>query len=586
MSWKKTLVLGLIFLCAGAGYFLDRMLTQKRQLSREREEALLSLKKEDVTAFTLTNPEGSFRVEKKEGKWRIVKPLDLGADEDQVESLLTNIGAAKRYDPVETSELEQYGLDNPRETITLECETTGEKQTLYIGVESTSSGRYFATTRGDKTVFTVASHIRNFMDKNLYFLRDKTVFDIKEDDISKIEIAREKEKIILEKRGENEWRISSPVEDKADIMAVRNLLSDIETLRATSFEEDDNTTPGYYGLDIPRIRLSIGCRDTTPTLTIGREDPAAPRFFTQKDGSGEIFTVSRRFVEELEKDAGKFRSSEVFRIPVEDIREIKIIVGDSFVSLVREKDDKWGFQGTPDVPVNQGKVQDLLLEIGALRILSFEDESPASLEPFGLSSPRARLILYPEDREQKEILSFGNKAEDRDICFARISYRPLIFGLDWTKVCNFYLTRHDLQDRRLFTFSSDDIHLVEIREPGQKRYLERKGERWFARSESEVKGTEIPSYEVLGVLGDIVNMEFDTRLDDEKIKVIGDISREKFLEAILKDKDGKIFESFEVFGSDSEPSLTFKTSKGGYFLIAKEKMEKFRSDFDALFEKK
>jgi bifunctional DNA-binding transcriptional regulator/antitoxin component of YhaV-PrlF toxin-antitoxin module len=584
MSWKKTLILGLIFLCAGAGYFLDRGLTQKRQLTREREEALFTLKKEDITAFTLTNPEGSFRLEKKDEKWRIANHGDLKADADQVESLLANLAGAKRYDPVETKDLEQYGLDKPLETVILECEKTGGKQTLYIGLESATSGRYFATAVGDKTVFTVASHIRNFLDKNLFYLRDKTVFDIKAGDMVKIEIARDEQKVVLEKSGEAEWRLLSPVKDKADITAVRNLLTDIETLRAASFEEDALTTPGSFGLDAPLIHLTIGSSETTPTLVIGKEDPGAPRFFAQKGDAGQIFTVSKRFVEELQKDAGQFRSREVFRIPADDIQEIKIIVGEGVVSLVREEGDKWNFQEAPDISVHQGKAQDLLREIGGLQIKSFEDESPASLEPYGLSAPRARLILYPGDRDKKEILSFGNKAEGRDICFARISHRPLIFGLDWTKVCNFYLTRHDLEDRRLFSISTEDVYRIEIGEAAQKRYLEKKGERWFARTESEVKGTEIPSYSVLGVITDIGELEFDARLDEEKIKAIQDISPEKILEGVLKDKDGKILESLEVFGSDAEPSLTLKTATGGYFLIAKEKMEKFRADFDALFE--
>ncbi|MBN1901773.1 hypothetical protein JW926_10670, partial [Candidatus Sumerlaeota bacterium] len=181
---------------------------------------------------------------------------------------------------------------------------------------------------------------------------------------------------------------------------------------------------------------------------------------------------------------------------------------------------------------------------------------------------------------------FGNKAEDRDVCFARISHRPLVFGLDWTKVCNFYLTRHDLQDRRLLAVSKEDVYRIEIREAAQKRHLEKKGERWFVRTESEVKGTEVPSYEAAGILAAIGEMEFDARLDDEKIKAMREVSPEKILEVVLKDKDEKLLECFEVYGSEAEPSLTLRMSEGVYFLIAKEKIEKFRSRFDSLFDKK
>jgi len=584
MSWRKTIILGLVFLCAGAGYFVDRALTQKRQLVKAREESLFLIQKEEVTAFTLQNPKGTYRLEKKGEEWRILEPQNLKADKDQVDSLLTNITVAKKYDPVETDDLTQYGLDKPQETLVLEGSGASGKQTLLIGLESTTPGRFFATIQGGKTVFTVASHIKNFLDKNLFLLRDKTIFDIKKEDIAKLEISQTGASFTLQKNPDALWVMTSPVQDMADKKAVENLLSDIEILRATSFEEDQTTTPGFYGLDQPWRHLVITAKESV-TLQIGREDPSASRYFARKKDSGPVFSLSKRFVDEINKDPAEFRSKDIFNLASNDIYEIKIIVGESFFSIAKDDAGAWHFSTEQDTPVHKARAEKLLSDIAGLRIKSFIDEAPSSLAPYGLEAPRARVLLYSKDKKDKEILSLGNKAEAGDICYARISTRPLIFGIDWTKVGDFYLTEQDLRDRRILPISNDAIYKIEFVEAGKKRILERKDDRWFARESKEEKGKELPAYAVFGVLADIAEQEFESEIQPPGTESPGIPTGESALCQInLYDKNDACLDTWEFTGTANAPTLTLKNSKGSLFLIRQTPFQKIRDDFNALFK--
>jgi len=584
MNWRKTIILGLLFLCAGAGYYADRALTQKRQMASQREESLFLIQKEEVTAFSLRNPSGTCRLEKKEQEWRILEPQNLKADRDQVDSLLSNITVAKKYDPVETNDLAQYGLDKPQETLVLEGSGASGKQTLLIGLESTIPGRFFATIEGEKTVFTVASHVKNFLDKNLFLLRDKTIFDIKKEDIAKLEISQTGTSITLQKSADDLWALTSPVQDAADKKAVDNLLSDIESLRATSFEEDQTTTPGFYGLAQPRLHFTITAKESV-TLQIGREEQSASRYFARKKDSGPIFSLPKRFVDEINKDPDEFRSRDIFKLASNDIYEIKIIVGESFFSIVKNEKGAWLFSSEPQIPVHKGRVEKLLSDIAGLRINSFIEEAPSSLAPYGLEAPRARVLLYPKDKKDKEILSLGNKAQEGDICYARISTRPLIFGVDWTSVGDFYLTKQDLQDRRIFTLATDEIYKIEFVEPGKKRILERKDDRWFARESKEEKGKELPAYAVFGILADIAELEFESEIQAPGTESPGIPTGESALGKVnMYDKNDATLDTWEFSGSGNAPTLTLKNSKDSLFLIRQTPFQKIRDDFNALFK--
>jgi len=582
MTWKKTVILGLIFLCAAAGYFADRSLTKRRQLVKEREEALLPIKKEDVTAFTLINPSGTFRLEKEGGKWDITKPRRLNADQDQVESLLTNIGAARQYDPVEKKDLAQYGLDKPAISITLENSATKEKSTLLAGVESTTRGRFFATLEGGKTVFTITSHIKTSLEKNLYHLRDKNILKVKKEEIQSVGIYRGKEITLIEKESGGRWVLKTPVRDETDTDTLSNFLSSIATIRAASFEDDRPSTPGFYGLKEPLMTFSVRT-DRPTTMLLGREDAPNERFFARLDGSEQVFTIPKSFVVQLTLAHDSLRSRTIFKVREDELTEIKIIIGESYANIERGANGVWRFKGEAGRLVNQGRVRRLIADLYALRILTFEDEHPASLAPYGLESPRCRIILYPANHTRREILSFGNKPEGKDIAYATASRRPLVFGVEWTKVGDFYLTRHDLEDRRIFRLEGGAIQRIEIAIEGKIRALEREGERWFLKSEGEAGRKEVPNFKAAGVLGSILSLEYDKEIS-EPSGIKPPAPEKPAVRIALYAKDKNLLDDLSA-ASTGEQSVTVWTAGGKLYLIKKPDLQNILSSFNALAEK-
>jgi len=582
MTWKKTITLGLIFLCAAAGYFADRSLTKRRQLVKEREEALLPIKKEDVTAFNLVNPSGTFRIEKEGGKWVITKPRRIPADNDQVESLLTNIGAARQYDPVEKKDLAQYGLDKPTISITLENGATKEKSTLLTGVESTTRGRFFATLEGGKTVFTIAGHIKTSLEKNLYYLRDKNILKVNREQIQSVSIQRGGEITLIEKETSGRWILKTPVRDEPDTDTLSNLLSSIATIRAASFEDDHPSTPGFYGFNEPLMTLVVQT-DRPTTMLLGREDVPNERFFARLNGSELVFTIPKSFVDQLASAPDSLRSRTIFKVREDELTEIKIIVGESYTNLEKGANGAWRFKDAKGGLVNQGRLHRFIADLYALRIQTFEDEHPASIVPYGLESPRCRIILYPANHTRREILSFGNKPEGKDIAYATASGRQLVFGVDWTKVGDFYLTRHDLEDRRIFRLEVGTIQSIEIATGGKIRSLEREGERWFIKSEGESGRREVPNFRAAGVLGSILSLEYDKDISTPS-GIKPPVPEKPTVRIALYTKDKLLLDAISAASTGGQ-SITVWTAGGKLYLIKNTDLQNILSSFNALSEK-
>ena len=578
MTWKKTAILGLIFLCAMAGYFADSSRSRQRQLVKERQNDLIPFDAETATRFTLINASGTYRLQKNGEVWFITEPRQLQADADQVQPLLANLSAAKQYDPVESNDFAQYGLDKPRASILLEDPHTGAKATLRVGLESTAHDRFFAALEGEKKVFTIAVHIKTALEKNLYHLRDKKVFAIKKDRIARVQIQCEGVLTAMQKMPDGKWQLQSPFMEETDAPSVENLLSTLETLRASSFLDDAPTTPGSFGFDKPRAVIAVQADDLT-TLILGRAEKIGERYFARIKDAQTIFTISELFVNQISAAPNSLRSREIVKLKESDISEVKLITGDNYISVVKDEKGEWRLKDDDNVRLDRARVRRLFADLASLRIATFEAEHPRSLQPYGLDNPRARVILYPQNREERVVLSFGNQAEGRDVAYAAISNRPIVFGVDWTRIGDFYLVKSDLEDRKIFEFEPSDIHHIRIKDKDFEGILEKKGERWLAISNAVSKKPEIAPPQMMVLLNEILNLEYEMEVQEPRTPKDASI-----VDIKISDKDAGELANISVYMED-KPQVLLKTAGGKSYLVRRLEIEKIIKSFMGFFEK-
>lgn len=570
-----------------AAFFADRNLMEKRTVREQQETFIFEIQKENVVAFTMNNAEGAIRLEKQNGEWRITSPRSLPADESQVDSLLTNLGVATRKNRIETDDFGQYGLDDPSVSVTLES-SEGKSQALLVGTESTVPGRWFGRLKGQEEVFTVASHIRNFLDKSLYYLRSKDVFKVEPGEITSIEVTTSDVSWTILKDDEGEWVLNYRGTHETDPDEVQNLFTTVGNLKMVSFVErlDDSTTPGSFGLATPRISLVIN-ENEDDILEIGNQLVPEKRYFARKKGSEEIFTIQPGVVDLLSNQPAQFRKKEFLPWPSNESTGIKVIAGNSYISLVKDDESEWEIEGKPEVEIKQERIQRFILTLQSLEIKSIEEQDPASLEPYGLERPRLRVILYNDNLtdDGRFVLSIGDKAEGREICYARTGENEIL-GIDWTIVGKLYFTEDDIMDRTLIKGDHSEVKkIVYSREDYPDLIFESKDSGWSMKRGEEASGETVSKQALDALLQILFSLEFErniTGMDSEQVSQL----MEPVTGAItIYDEDENETVSLTI-GSLETAATVIKTGNNEYFTVESGVLKSIISGMEALAKTK
>ena len=146
----------------GAAWWSERK--EKANAGKPAADAppkILSIPEADFQQIQLAKKAGDVTVLKKaDGKWQIVQPKPLAADQDSVNSLVTSLSSLSSDRLIEdkASDLSSYGLHSPAEQVAV-TRKDGKVQTLLVGDDTPTGAGVFAKLENDPRVFTSASFV-------------------------------------------------------------------------------------------------------------------------------------------------------------------------------------------------------------------------------------------------------------------------------------------------------------------------------------------------------------------------------------------------------------------------------------------
>jgi hypothetical protein len=206
--------------------------------------------------------------------------------------------------------------------------------------------------------------------------------------------------------GGGEWRIAAPERyagARADRVAVDGLLSSLASLeRGGALEGFDRRALGF---DEPRARVTIERREGGPiALAVGADVPASSDMVVLREDSGEAHRVDRTILQDLTRDAGDWRSREMFAATRAEVSRLTLagagVAGggagegdDAPEEIVLERAAR-GFRLVRPVAdlADPDAVEALfgaLTGLAAERFVDLDTPDPAAL---GLAPPRGRIV--------------------------------------------------------------------------------------------------------------------------------------------------------------------------------------------------
>lgn len=370
----------------------------------------LEVKKKGAPPVLLTKAES--------GNWQITEPKPLAADQSAVSGMLSTLSLLNSERLVEenAADLKRYGLDQPSVEVEI-SEKTNQSKKLLIGDDTPTGGAVYAMLAGRPHVYTIATFNKNSVDKGLNQLRDKRLFTIDADKVSRIEL-RHGGQYIEFGRDKDEWQILKPKPMRADSSQVSELVQKLADARMEipSADIGDKLATSSFASGIPLATAKVTDASGTKQIEVRKNKDD---YYAKSSMVNGVYKIGADLGHSLDKKLADFRNKKVFDFGFDDPDQIELHNGDKTYYLMRKGQDWW----SNGKKMDSTSVQSLVAKFRELTASKFVES--------GFSKPLINASVVSRDGKKTEKVSI---AKSRDGYLAKLENEPSLYGLDASSV--------------------------------------------------------------------------------------------------------------------------------------------------------
>src|SRR3954468_3885833 len=350
----------LLVLAAALGGYLYYDSKHESSDDKKQDKVFADVQSDKIDQITITSDKGQTATAAKQGdKWQVTKPAAAPADEAEISGITSNLASVtvSRVIDEQASDFKQYGLEPAR--IQVGFRQGGKDRALLLGQKTPTGSDIYARLPDKPRVFLVPSYVESTFNKSPFDLRDKTILKIDRDKVDRLEVETPDHTITLAKQGAD-WRISAPIDARADFSAIEGLVGRLNTtqMKAIAATDADANALKEYGLDKPAATIRVTSGSSQAGLALGKS--AGEGVVYARDLSRPlVFTVESSIADELKKPADDFRIKDLF--DARSFNTSRIEIARQGQTAVFEKDkDTWKQVAPAAKPADATKVEALL----------------------------------------------------------------------------------------------------------------------------------------------------------------------------------------------------------------------------------
>lgn len=430
MRTKVTLVL--VFLNVALFFFIFKFERGWRteRASLEARRRVLGPETADIRSLRITGPGLTPIALKRTGAdWSLVEPLEWPANPHAVSRVLNELQFLEHESSFTVRDLEKsgqslvdYGLANPRLTVTFTSGTDGDREvTLRLGDETKAGSLLYILSPDGQRVHVVNLSLARSLALPLEELRADTLFTIPVFEARSLTLQNSASlRVRLRREGGNRWSFEAPIIARANKTATELAINALNTLRVRSF-----SAPGAEPAlgAAPALRITLEGNNRRETLVLGAE--LGTTAIAEAATAGGAARPDTEFSATLEGKSAAFTVAfpgallDVLRNAQETLRETRIldfepaaVTGVTLSApnqpeLILQRDSAapadapWQLvrrdptQGPQTQPADPAAVQRLLEQLSLLAAVKFQSDAPsdADLENWGFNQPEREVAL-------------------------------------------------------------------------------------------------------------------------------------------------------------------------------------------------
>jgi hypothetical protein len=377
------------------------------QLSKLRDNAVTHLAVETITALKLSTGDRELSITRSDGAWTTAASFGQ-LDRQAMREWSNAIATLKASDYVdEPDNLADFGLDNPRATITITRSDSPDNLTLEVGERSASGLHAFAKIAGRPTVYVVSADAADEIAIDPISLSSRELFTFQPDQLARLTLDREAMHYVFDQAQPGAWSLLAPEGTTSNMPNIFGAVTDLTRLRAVRV-----LNPAMIDLD-----PNLPAAEMTLTLTLRDEpiqgDPANAdvsaiptqdytlrvqeldgRILSRRLDSPVLYELDRTVYDAFRKE---MIATKLFEFAAEDITGYRIIGPHNKLHLLKAEQG-WREATDEFIPLDQAKIDELLSALAGIEVERYTAFGNADLDAF--ESPAITRIEIRHNEDQ------------------------------------------------------------------------------------------------------------------------------------------------------------------------------------------
>jgi hypothetical protein len=504
MNPKNTLMLVVVAAALfGFIFFIEPLFRKPQPLPTKVIEGL---RPESVTGLQVLLPGQKIAVVRSNGGWQMLSPRSYPAQSQLVESLVRAAALIRPQTRISAQELkgrsanEEFGFDTPQATLVFQ-QGGADSLTLKLGSLTMPGDQMYAQVVGLANVDVIdAEFFKKFVPRQANDWRDTSFIALTNSSFDRLTVASGSQLFELTRDDPHEpWRMTKPVQSRADNPRIDSLLFALQNLRITHFVSDDPKVDlESFGLQPAALELKFD-RGTNHALAVqfGKSPTNDDtQIYARLNGDSSIVEVPRDRVLPWTAGFQEFRDSHLVRFngQLPDVIESVSSNKDSF-TVQRQPDNTWRVTKPIDLPADTNLMRSFLATLVGMEVerinnhVAVDDGVVLDDPRFGLATPARRYIIKRSGATNETVaeLDFGLVKDDH--IFVRRGDCPeesSVYALALSNYTKLPANAMQLRARRIWDFSETNVEKITIRQGGKSQELIHKGQgKWSIAAGSQ-----------------------------------------------------------------------------------------------------
>jgi hypothetical protein len=413
--------IALVIVLAGLGAYIYFVTWKQPEAGadtgKKQEKVFAALDSSKIDEVKVTSAAGdATTVKKNTDGWQLVQPLTAKADDGEISTLTSALASTEIVRVIDENpgNLNEYGLSNPR--IEVDFKASGDKdyRKLLIGDKTATGSDLYAKRNDDKRVFLIPAMQETSLNRTTFDLRDKGLLKFDREKVDAVDVTSGGKTIAIAKEG-GDWKITKPVQTKADFGSVEGLVGRLQSVQMKSIVADQASPADLkkYGLDKPEATVNLALGSSRATLLIGSKADKDNTVYARDASKPAVVTVEQALLDDLKKDADNYRRKDLFEFRPFNATHIELTRNGQTVVLERvkgenDKPDTWKRVSPNPGDVDKEKMDGLLSKLSNMRASSFVDSTAKT----GVDKPALVVTVKFDEGKKEEKVTFGQEGSD------------------------------------------------------------------------------------------------------------------------------------------------------------------------------